>query len=257
MLCEPLVGFEPLQPPEPVQAVALAEVQVSVEAPPHATTGGATVNLTVGSGVTFTVTAAAALPPAVATQVIEYAVDAVRPPVLRVPLRANGPVQAPLAVHAVASLDVQVNVDVPPAATATGLAVSVTVGAGMTVTVAAATLLPPAPVQVSENVVSASIDAALWRPAAGNDPVQPPDAAHDVALVEVHVNVVVPPLATASGAAVRDAVGRDSAAGLGVGVVPLPPHAASIRPRPINGQYLAVMSGRFPDDRTGKPCAVS
>jgi hypothetical protein len=241
VLCEPLVGFEPLQPPEPVQAVALAEVQVSVEAPPLATAAGATVNVAVGSGATVTVTAPAVLLPAAPTQVIENLVDAVRAPVLRVPLGANGPVQPPAAVHAVASVEVQVNVDVPPAATATGLAVSVTVGAAVTVTVVAADVLPPAPVQVSENVVSASIDAALWRPAAGNEPVHPPDAAHEVALVEVHVNVVVPPLATGSGAAVRDAVGRASAAGLGVGVVPLPPHAASIRPRPINGQYLAVM----------------
>jgi hypothetical protein len=240
VLCEPLVGFAPLQPPEPVQAVARAEVQLSVAAPPPATAAGATVNVTVGSEVTFTVTAAVALLPAAPTQVIEYVVAAVKAPVLRVPLRSNGPVQLPAAVHVVASVEAQVNVDVPPAATATGLAVSVTVGAGTTLTaVVAAVLLPPAPLQVSENVVAASIDAAFWLPAAGNVPAQPPDAAHDVASVEVHVNVVLPPLATMSGAAVRDAVGREAVAG--VGVVTPPPHAASVRARPINGQYLAVM----------------
>lgn len=134
------------------------------------------------------------------------------------------------------------SVEVPPGATLLGLALKVTVGAGMTLTaVVAAALLPPAPSQVSENVVASSIDAFSWLPVAGRVPDQPPDAAHDVALVEVQANVVLPPLATTSGAAVSDAVGRDSVGDLGVGVVPLPPHAASSIPRPINGQYLGVI----------------
>ncbi|HWX30515.1 MAG TPA: hypothetical protein VNZ53_24115 [Steroidobacteraceae bacterium] len=38
----------PLQPPEPVQAVALVELQVSVDALPEATTVGLAVNAAVG-----------------------------------------------------------------------------------------------------------------------------------------------------------------------------------------------------------------
>jgi hypothetical protein len=78
LLCEPLVGFEPLQPPEAVQAAALAEVHVSVAAPPLATAAGATVNLTVGTAfaVTVTVTLSIALLPPGPLQEMEYVVGA-------------------------------------------------------------------------------------------------------------------------------------------------------------------------------------
>jgi hypothetical protein len=55
----PLVGFEPLQaptPPDPVQLVALVELQVSVEDPPLAMLVGFAVSVTVGAGTTVTVT---------------------------------------------------------------------------------------------------------------------------------------------------------------------------------------------------------
>jgi hypothetical protein len=60
----PLVAFDPLQPPDAEQEVALAEDQVRVEAAPLATVVGLADRLTVGAGV-FTVTVAdwAALPP--------------------------------------------------------------------------------------------------------------------------------------------------------------------------------------------------
>jgi hypothetical protein len=45
----PLVALLPDQPPEAVQAVALAEDQVRVEAPPEATVLGAALMLTVGA----------------------------------------------------------------------------------------------------------------------------------------------------------------------------------------------------------------
>jgi hypothetical protein len=71
-----------------------------------------------------------------------------------VPLAASGPLQPPLAVHAVALVELHVSVAVPPLATPVGAAVNVAVGAGVgvvTVTVAVAgALLPPAPVQVNE-----------------------------------------------------------------------------------------------------------
>lgn len=80
LLCEPAVGFEPLQPPEAVQAVALAEVHVSVAAPPRATAAGATVNVIVGTtfAVKVTVTVAIALMPPGPLQVMEYVVGAAR-----------------------------------------------------------------------------------------------------------------------------------------------------------------------------------
>jgi hypothetical protein len=66
------------------------------------------------------------------------------------PAVAFGPDQPPLALHAVALVDVHVNVDVPALATLVGDAVSCTCGAGMvTLTVADALALPPAPLHVS------------------------------------------------------------------------------------------------------------
>ncbi|MBS0375267.1 MAG: hypothetical protein JSR73_11855 [Proteobacteria bacterium] len=47
---EPLVGSDPLQPPEAVQAVASVELQVSVDAEPLVTVVGLAVSVTVGAG---------------------------------------------------------------------------------------------------------------------------------------------------------------------------------------------------------------
>jgi hypothetical protein len=62
------------------------------------------------------------------------------------------PLQPPVAVHELASVDVHDSVEVPPLAIDAGLAVKLTVGAGggVTVTDAVALALPTAPVQVSE-----------------------------------------------------------------------------------------------------------
>ncbi|MGA2814285.1 MAG: hypothetical protein ABSG16_23040 [Candidatus Acidiferrum sp.] len=60
------------------------------------------------------------------------------------------PDQAPEAVHAVASADVQVRVVLPPLAMVLGLALSVIVGnGGVTDTVADCEAVPPLPVQVN------------------------------------------------------------------------------------------------------------
>lgn len=64
VLCEPLVGSEPLQPPEAEQLVALVEDHVSTELAPLATVVGLAASVTVGAGaVTVTVAVRAALPP--------------------------------------------------------------------------------------------------------------------------------------------------------------------------------------------------
>jgi hypothetical protein len=65
VLCEPLVGSLPLQPPDALQAVALVDDQDNVDAAPLPTVLGVAVNVTAGAGVvTVTVADCAALPPA-------------------------------------------------------------------------------------------------------------------------------------------------------------------------------------------------
>ena len=146
----------PLQPPDAVQAVALVEDQVNVDAAPLATLVGLAVSVTVGvlgAGVTVTVADALALPPA-PVQLSAKAVVALNAPVEAEPAMARAPLQPPDAVQVVAFVEDQVNVDAAPLATLVGLALIETVGAGgggtaAIVTVVDALALPPAPVQVS------------------------------------------------------------------------------------------------------------
>jgi hypothetical protein len=77
----------------------------------------------------------------------------------------------------------------------------------MRVTVTLACPVPPAPVQLRVNVVAVVSAAVLWLPAVALVPLQPPDAVHAVAFVDVHVNVLVPPLLTEVGAADNVTVG--------------------------------------------------
>jgi hypothetical protein len=71
------------------------------------------------------------------------------------------PLQPPLAVQAVASVELQVRVVPAPLVTVVGLAVNVTVGTGatgvdaMVTDVPTGALVPPGPVHVSVNAVSA------------------------------------------------------------------------------------------------------
>jgi hypothetical protein len=204
----PLATLPPFQPPEAVQEVALVEFHVSVEAPPVATEVGFAVNVTVGAGTTATLAVATLLVPPAPAQVNEYEPAIVRDPVLCVPLVGLVPLQLPEAVHEVALVEVHVSVDAPPLATEVGFADSVTVAVPGTVTVAAATLLvPPAPTQVKEYVVVAVSATVLWVPLVPNAPLQPPEAAHEVALTELHVSVEAAPLATDVGFAVSVTVG--------------------------------------------------
>jgi hypothetical protein len=149
----PLVDFAPANvPPEAVQDVALAELQVSVELPPLAIVVGFAVSVAVGTGATVTVAVAAVLVPPAPAQVNEYVVEAVKTPVLWLPLTAFAPANVPpVAVHEVALVELQVSVELPPLPIDVGLAVSVAVGMVPIVTVAVtAALVPPAPVHVSE-----------------------------------------------------------------------------------------------------------
>ena len=88
-------------------------------------------------------------------------------------------------------------------ATEVGFAVNATVGAGTTVTLAVATLLgPPAPVQVNEYEPAIVRAPVLCVPLVALLPLQFPEAVQEVALVELHVSVEAPPLATDVGLAV-------------------------------------------------------
>jgi hypothetical protein len=68
----------------------------------------------------------------------------------------------------------------------------------------------------------------LWEPLAAFVPLQPPEAVQDVALVELQVNVEVPPLAIVVGFAVNAAVGTGLAVTVTVAVA-----AVLVPPAPV------------------------
>jgi hypothetical protein len=120
------------------------------------------------------------------------------------PLTAFAPDQAPDAVHAVAWVEDQVRVDFPPLATELGLALRVMLGAGcVTDTVVDCTALAPLPLQVNVYVVSAVSAPVEAVPLTAFAPLHPPEALHEVALLEDQVRVEPAPLATVLGLALR------------------------------------------------------
>jgi hypothetical protein len=230
VLCAPLVDLLPFQPPDAMHEVAFVELQLRVDVPPLATTDGFTVNVTVGMP-PFTTTVAVITPlvPPAPLQSSENDVVAARAPVLCEPLVDLLPLQPPDAAHEVALVELHVNTDALPLLTEFGFAVSVTVAAGKTATVAVATLLaPPAPVQANECVVVVVSGAVFSVPLVDLLPLQPPDAVHEVALIEFHVSTAALPLATAVGFAVSvTAAGGTVAGGWFFDVSTPPPHAAN------------------------------
>jgi hypothetical protein len=129
-----------------------------------------------------------------------------------------------VAVQEVALVELHVNVDALPLATEVGVAVKVTVGAVTTVTVAVATLLvPPVPVHVKEYEtveVSAPVPSV---PLVALVPLQLPDAAQEVAFVELHVSVAAPLRATVVGFAVSVTVGAGTTVTVAVATPLVPP----------------------------------
>jgi hypothetical protein len=151
-------------------------------------------------------------------------VDAASAPVLWLPLVALVPVQPPVAVQDVALVEFHVSMEAPPLATDVGFAVSVAVAAGMTVTVVVATLLAPfAPLQLKEYTVDVARAPVLWLPLVAWVPVQPPVAVQDVALVELHVSMEAPPLATAVGFAISVTVAVGTTVTVAVAMLLVPP----------------------------------
>jgi hypothetical protein len=167
-----------------------------------------------------------------------------------VPLVLLVPVQPPEAVQDVALVELQVNVEDAPLASVVWLADSMAVGTGLAVTVtvaAAAALVPPEPMQVSEYVVSAVKAPVLWLPLVANAPVQPPEALHDVASVELQANIAASPLLTVIGDAVIDAVGTGGF--VVTGTDPDPPQAARSSDAPIAIPGVRRRIGVFSDSR--------
>ena len=121
--------------------------------------------------------------------------------------------------------EVQVRVDALPLATLVGLALNDTVGAGgaETVTVADCEAEPPAPVQVSTNFVVAVRAGVVLEPAVACEPLQPPEAAQAVALVDDQVNADVAPLLTVTGFAARVTVGAGEVTDTVADCTALPP----------------------------------
>jgi hypothetical protein len=75
--------------------------------------------------------------------------------------------------------------------------------AALTVTVADCEAEPPAPLQVSVNLVVALSAAVVCEPKVPSLPVQPPEALQALALLDDQVNVDFAPLATVFGLALK------------------------------------------------------
>jgi len=134
------------------------------------------------------------------------------------------PLQPPDAAHEVALVELHVNVEAPAGATTDGYTESVAVGTTFTVAVAGA-LVPPAPEQISEYVVCALTGPVACVPLAASEPVHPPEAVQDTALLELQVNIDWPPADTVVGAADKVAVGtgRMTTDAVAAGLVPPTP----------------------------------
>jgi hypothetical protein len=128
-------------------------------------------------------------------------------------------------VHEVALAEVQVSVDALPLLTLVGLALNDTVGArgAETVTVADCDAEPPAPVQVRMNFVVALRTCVVCEPVVACEPLQPPEAAQAVALVDDHVSDEVAPLLMVAGLGERVTVGAGEVTDTVADCTALPP----------------------------------
>jgi hypothetical protein len=101
-----------------------------------------------------------------------------------------------------------------------GLADSCAVGKALTVMLTlTAWLVPPAPVHVSAYAASLSSAPVLCEPLTASGPLQAPEAAQDVALLELQVSVEDAPALIVLAEAVNETVGT------GGGAPEPPPHA--------------------------------
>ena len=119
-------------------------------------------------------------------------------------------------------VELQVSVEVPPLAMTEGDAAKVAVGTILTRTVDAP-LVPPVPVHVKEYELGIVIAPVLCVPLVALAPLQPPVAVQEVAFVELHVSVELPPLAMEVGAAVNVTVGSGTTMMVAVATLLVPP----------------------------------
>lgn len=219
---EPLSAFVPVQPPDAVQLLLLAVDQLRVDVPPLATVVGDAVSEIVGEGgalggVTVTVTDCDAVPPAPLHDNVYVAVEA-SPDRASEPDRALLPVQPPEAVQLAALVAVQLSVVPPPLATVEGVALSDTEGSGgaaggTTVTLTDCVAVPPAPEHVRANAEFAVSGPVEALPEVALLPLQLPEAAQAVALVDDQVSVAAAPESTVDGTAASDTEGPTGADG--------------------------------------------
>jgi hypothetical protein len=90
-------------------------------------------------------------------------------------------------------------------------------------------VMPPGPAHVIEYTVVAVNGPILWLPLVARVPLQPPDAVQDSAFVELHVNVELPPTATATGVAARVTVGTGFTVTVAVACGLIPPGPVQIK----------------------------
>jgi hypothetical protein len=156
----------------------------------------------------------------------------------------SAPLQSPLAAHAVESVEVHVTLEDAPGATEAGLALICTVGSGATVTVTVAgELVPPVPLHMTVKLPVPDIAPVLCVPLVASVPLQAPEAAQDVALLEDQVNSLGAPGLTVVGEALMDAVGT------GVGELELPP--------PQEASNAATPTSRILTINPGNPLRLS
>ncbi len=109
------------------------------------------------------------------------------------------------------------------------LNVAVPLVTAVTETVALCAAEPPAPLQAIENLVVAVRAAVFCEPLADSDPLQPPEAVQEVAFVDDHVSIAVPPLATVLGLALSVTVGAGMVTFTVVDCAALPPLPVQVR----------------------------
>jgi hypothetical protein len=134
-------------------------------------------------------------------------------------------------VHELALVEDQVKVDPLPLATFAGFALIDTLGGvADTVTVTDWLAVPPAPVQDNVYFVVAVRAAVVFEPVIGSDPLQPPDAVQEVALVADQVSFEVAPLLTVLGLAASDTAGGVLVTETDADFVVLPPVPVQVNP---------------------------
>jgi hypothetical protein len=122
----------------------------------------------------------------------------------------------------------------------------------VTVTGAFAVAVPPAPVQVSVNVVFAASVLLGAVPLVDWSPDQAPDAVHDVAFVLVHESWVVLPLTTLTGVAVKVTVGAGTTVAVFVSLA-VPPVPVQLKVNVVFAESAPLIMLPFMDCPPDQP----